>query len=72
MVQGLVTLFARITNLGWFDSKGTGEYPISMKCFATYVFITKKNRQIALCHSLLWVNEIIRYHLPIVDMNDAI
>ena len=31
VVQGLVTLFARITNLGWFDSKGTGEYPISMK-----------------------------------------
>ena len=31
VVQGLVTLFARITNLGWFDSKGTGEYPISTK-----------------------------------------
>ena len=31
----------------------------------------KINCQIALCNSLLWVNEIIVYHLPIVDMNDA-
>ena len=34
--------------------------------------LLQKNRQIALCNSLLWVNEIIRCHLPIVDMNDAI
>ena len=35
--------------------------------------LLQKNRQIALlCNSLLWVNEIIRCHLPIADINDAI
>ena len=39
-----------------------------IKCFAIYVFLTKKCK-ITLCNSLLWVNEIIVYQLPMVDLS---
>ena len=57
MVQGLVTLFARITNLGWFDSKGTGEYPISMKGTINNVNLSKTNKKENILHASLFLED---------------
>jgi hypothetical protein len=50
-----------------FSNSGINK--VAIVNFAIYVFITKKTCQNATCISLLWINEIIRYHLPIVDLS---
>ena len=49
------------------DHSGINKSHHGKKSFATLVSKTNKKCQIALCSSLLWVNDIIRYHLLIVD-----